>query len=85
MVMKERFLAGEDGRFFDYRSVDESDRYDDGEQVRVRVLTPPYHPCLALSLHPKQARDAEDRYFDDSDDSGPEVATTTRMDEDLDY
>ena len=33
MVMKERFLAGEDGRFFDYRIVDESDRYDDGEQV----------------------------------------------------
>ena len=40
---------------------------------------------MAFSLHPKQARDAEDRYFDDSDDSGPEVATTTRMDEDLDY
>ena len=33
MAMKERFLAGEDGRFFDYRIVDESDRYDDGEQV----------------------------------------------------
>ena len=33
MVMKERFLAGDDGRFFDYRTVDESDRYDDGEQV----------------------------------------------------
>ena len=34
MVMKERFLAGEDGRHFDYRLVDECDRYDDGEQVR---------------------------------------------------
>ena len=43
MVMKERFLAGEDGRHFDYRLVDECDRYDDGEQVRcarvVRVST----------------------------------------------
>ena len=43
-----------------------------------------------MSLHPKQARDAEDRYFDDSDDSAPSAPTvareaTTRMDEDLDY
>ena len=37
MVMKERFLAGEDGRHFDYRIVDECDRYDDGEQVRGHV------------------------------------------------
>jgi hypothetical protein len=41
-------------------------------------------------LHPEQARDAEDRYFDDSDDSAPSAPTvareaTTRMDEDLDY
>ena len=46
MVMQERFLSGEDGRWFDYRAVDEDDRYDDGEQ----------------------ALDAEEAYFDDSDE-----------------
>jgi hypothetical protein len=51
------------------------------EQVRASRGT----TLSPVSLHPKQARDAEDRYFDDSDDSGPEMATTTRMDEDLDY
>ena len=39
---------------------------------------------------PEQARDAEDRYFDDSDDSAPSAPTVAReanarMDEDLDY
>ena len=34
MIMKERFLNGEDGPWFDYRSVDGADRYDDGERAR---------------------------------------------------
>jgi len=45
---------------------------------------------MSPPLHPEQARDAEDRYFDDSDDSAPSAPTVareanTRMDEDLDY
>ena len=34
MIMKERFLNGEDGPWFDYRTVDGADRYDDGERAR---------------------------------------------------
>ena len=34
MLMKERFLSGEDGPYFDYHAVDSDDRYDDGEGAR---------------------------------------------------